>query len=387
MKKLAIITTHPIQYNAPLFKLLTERKKIQVKVFYTWGEQSLVNKFDPGFGKVIEWDIPLLEGYEYEFVKNTAAKPGSGHFSGIKNPSVIADLNRWEPDAILVYGWSFVSHLKILRYFKGRVPVFFRGDSTLRAGGQGIKRLLRTFFLKWVYKYVDVAFYVGTNNKKYYEALGLKETQLVFAPHAIDNDRFEKDHTERMQQAMDKRRELGIPDDKLVLLYAGKLENVKDPAMIISAAKQLQDKAVHFIIAGNGALEHALKNLAGDNVAFMDFQNQQMMPVLYRMCDVFTLTSRSETWGLSINEAMACGRIILASDACGAAVDLVEDGINGFTFESGNSTDYIERIKALLESGHLRLENMKAASLKKISRWSYRQTAEALEDALLSVEN
>jgi len=68
MKKLAIITTHPIQYYAPIFKLLSERKKIEICVFYTWGKDALKDKFDVGFGKKIEWDIPLLEGYNYNFL-------------------------------------------------------------------------------------------------------------------------------------------------------------------------------------------------------------------------------------------------------------------------------------------------------------------------------
>ena len=75
MKRIAIITTHPIQYYAPLYKLLAERKNIELKVFYTWGEGAKNNVFDPGFGKQREWDIPLLEGYAYEFVKNISKSP------------------------------------------------------------------------------------------------------------------------------------------------------------------------------------------------------------------------------------------------------------------------------------------------------------------------
>ena len=83
MSKLAIISTHPVQYNAPWFKLLAG--KVTVKVFYTWGQSSL-NKHDPGFAKTIRWDIDLLSGYDYEWVVNTATDPGSHHFNGIINP-------------------------------------------------------------------------------------------------------------------------------------------------------------------------------------------------------------------------------------------------------------------------------------------------------------
>ena len=67
MEKLAIISTHPVQYNAPFFKLLTERNNIKIKVFYTWSQSENNKKYDPGFDRIIAWDIPLLDGYEYEF--------------------------------------------------------------------------------------------------------------------------------------------------------------------------------------------------------------------------------------------------------------------------------------------------------------------------------
>ncbi|HEY8661946.1 MAG TPA: glycosyltransferase family 1 protein, partial [Hanamia sp.] len=85
MKRLAIITTHPIQYNAPWFKLLAERKKLKVMVFYTWSQVEKEGKYDPGFGKNVEWDIPLLDGYEYRFINNISNEPGSHHFNGIDN--------------------------------------------------------------------------------------------------------------------------------------------------------------------------------------------------------------------------------------------------------------------------------------------------------------
>ncbi|RYG43910.1 MAG: glycosyltransferase family 1 protein, partial [Chitinophagaceae bacterium] len=82
MKRLAIVVTHPIQYYAPVFQALTASKQVELKVFYTWGEGS-VKKFDPDFKKVIEWDIPLLEGYAYEFLTNKSSDPGTHHFRGI----------------------------------------------------------------------------------------------------------------------------------------------------------------------------------------------------------------------------------------------------------------------------------------------------------------
>src|SRR5579875_1232003 len=111
MKKLAIITTHPIQYYAPVFQLLHQQKKLKIRVFYTLGESGL-NPHDPGFGRNIYWDIPLLKGYACQFQKNTAPKPGSDRFFGIKNPYLIKEIKAWKADAVLVYGWAYLSHLK-----------------------------------------------------------------------------------------------------------------------------------------------------------------------------------------------------------------------------------------------------------------------------------
>ena len=154
MKKLAIIITHPIQYYSPLFKLISDRNRIKIKVFYTW-EQSKEKVFDKKFGKEIKWDIPLLEGYDYTFIKNIAKNPGSGQFKGVINPSLTKEIENWKADAILVYGWNHQSHFKAMRYFKGKIPVYFRGDSTLLDEKKGVKTILRRIWLKFVYRYID----------------------------------------------------------------------------------------------------------------------------------------------------------------------------------------------------------------------------------------
>src|ERR1700760_1398564 len=86
MKKLAVITTHPVQYNVPWLIRLADRG-IDAKVYYTYEQSSNGEIYDKGFGKDIKWDIPLLEGYSYEFVPNTARRPGLDRYLGIFNPT------------------------------------------------------------------------------------------------------------------------------------------------------------------------------------------------------------------------------------------------------------------------------------------------------------
>lgn len=373
-KKLAIITTHPIQYYAPVFQLLA--KKMNIKVFYTGGNSAL-EKYDIGFKQKIVWDIDLLSGYEYEFLENTAKDKGSHHFNGIVNPNAIEKVQDFQPDAILVYGWAYRSHLKIIRHFKNKVPIYFRGDSTILNQKSSFKNILKSIFLTWLYQHVDIAFYVGIANKAYFKKYGLKEDQLVFAPHAIDNKRFAES---RDKEALKIRANFSIKDEDILILFAGKLEDVKNPLLLLSAYKNLGKDGVHLAFVGNGILEENLKTTVKQseikNVHFMDFQNQTQMPAIYQASDLFCLPSKSETWGLAINEAMACGKAILASDKVGCAEDLV-DFQNGAIFQSGNLADLTQKLIALTNDQST-LKKMGENSLELIQNWSFEQQINAI---------
>lgn len=350
MKKLAIISTHPIQYYAPVFKLLAQQ--LNIKVFYTWGKQVLENKYDPGFKREITWDIPLLEGYEYHFTQNDAKKPGSHHSKGIINPNLIAEIKEFAADAILVYGHTYQSHLQVMRYFKGKIPIYFRGDSTLLDEIGVIKKVLKTIYLNWVYSFVDYAFYVGLANKAYFKNYGLKESQLIFAPHAIDNDRFAID---RQTEAIAIRTKLGIPEKGILVLFAGKLEKKKNPQILLNAFIGLRKENVYLLFVGNGELETSLKTVAKKSkkrnlIFFEDFKNQEIIAAYYQACDLFCLPSQGpgETWGLSVNEAMAASKAILISDKVGCAANLIVEGANGYVFTYDSSKRIAENLRLLL---------------------------------------
>jgi glycosyltransferase involved in cell wall biosynthesis len=384
MKKLAIITTHPIQYYAPIFRLLQQRNNISIKVFYTLGEPT-APKHDPGFGKAVSWDIPLLEGYDFEWLVNTAPAPGSHYFKGIITPGAIGQIKKYQPDALLIFGWAYQSHLKIIRHFSGKLPIYFRGDSTLLNETGGLKKTLRSVFLKWVYNHITHAFYVGENNKAYYKAFGLKERQLSFAPHAIDNKRFE---VKREKEAEELRASLPIDKQHILILYAGKFEVVKNVELLVTAFATLNNPNVHLLLAGNGPEEKKLKDIATNsdiaaNIHFTDFKNQSYMPVLYQAADLFCLPSTSETWGLSINEAMACGTAILASDKVGCTADLVKIGENGAVFKSGDENNLARNLQHLTKD-KAQLVRLGQQSELIIRDWNFEQIAQAIENKLLN---
>ncbi|WP_316804869.1 glycosyltransferase family 4 protein [Pedobacter nototheniae] len=374
--RLAILVSHPIQYYAPVFKLLAADESLDLKVFYTLGHDNIEDK---GFGKNIIWDVPLLEGYEYEFLENTSSQPGSHHYKGIKNPDIIAKINAFKPDALLVYGWSYKSHLKAISYFHGKIPIWFRGDSTLLNNQPAWKKIIRRFFLSRIYKKIDLAFYVGANNKAYFLAAGLAESQLKHAPHAIDNKRFTEN---RNTEALKLRTELGLSEQDALVVFAGKLAPVKNPELLLDAFISLNQPNTHLLLVGNGILENSLKSkvqkLSTNNITFIDFQNQSQMPIIYQACDVFCLPSLNETWGLAVNEAMAAGKPVLVSDAVGCAVDLVENKINGLIFKSQNLPDLIQSLKSLFHDKK-EIKSMGLASYHKIQSWSFEEQVLAIK--------
>ena len=358
-------------------------------MFYTLGDQINGEGIsDEGFKQKISWDIPLLSGYDYEIVKNTAAQIGHD-FYGIKNPDLITNISLFAPDAVLVYGWAYSSHLKVLRHFKGKIPIWFRGDSTLLDSKNNIKNILRKLFLKWVYRYIDKAFYVGTANKNYFLAYGLKEKQLIFAPHAIDNDRFSEN---RSDEADKLRERLNIDPADNLILFAGKFEKKKSPEILLNTFVGLNQPDTHLLFVGNGALEEPLKltveelktsnPLLSKRIHFMDFQNQTQMPVLYQACNLFCLPSKgpNETWGLAINEAMAAGKAILVSNKVGCATDLVRDNENGFIFKSGNISDLKNKMEKLKNKEILEQFGNKSFSI--IAPWNFERQCEIIINQL-----
>ena len=250
---------------------------------------------------------------------------------------------------------------------------------------KSLKSILRRIFLKWVYSHIDHAFYVGQSNFEYYKKLGLKNNQLIFAPHAIDNSRFISNEKTK-NQASKFRQSLKINESDFVFLFAGKLELKKNPELLLESFIAASfEKNIHLVFVGNGELESRLKSKSNStNIHFLNFQNQSNMPSVYEMANTFILPSAGpgESWGLAVNEAMANGKSIIVSDKCGCAKSLVFHDINGFVFQSQNS---IELTQHLIKMVELQSEDNKMgkASLEIIKDFTFEKIAKAIESHLI----
>ena len=385
MNRLAVVATHPIQYYAPLFRRLTSRRNLDLHVFYGLPGSTTAAAFDPGFGQQVQWDIPLLDGYAHTFVPNESRQPGTDRFQGIVSPSLVKHLVSWSPNAVLIYGWNYEAHLRALRELHGRMPVLFRGDSTLIDPNGRVRSLARRLFLTWVYRHVDLALYVGTHNREYYKWCGVSDDRLAWAPHSIESERFADATGESQLRANAWRRELGISPSSLVTLFAGKLERKKAPDLLLRSFQARGRENEHLLIAGSGELDHDLRlqSKGCRNIHFLGFQNQSQMPVIYKMADIYVQPSRGpgETWGLGVNEAMASSRPVIVSDLVGCAPDLVVPYRTGLTFHSEDAEELSAALAALLEDSNSR-NKMATGAAELIQMWSMEEQAARIEDAV-----
>ena len=375
MNRLAIVSTHPIQYNAPLFRLLAKDDSIDLKVFFSKLCDEV--KFDKDFGQEVAWDLPLLDDYEHASFEASTAEG---------KRSLIRAIVAFKPKAVLVYGWNFPGHWAVMRHFKGRIPVWFRGDSTLLDPLPLWKKAARKLLLSVVYRSVDRAFYVGKANKRYFEWVGLRPDQLTYAPHAVDNDFFMRDDEARYELALQKRAEMGIPVDAKVFLFVGKLESKKQPNMLAAAFIAAALNNAHLVFIGSGALEPDLKTqcAAAKNIHLVGFQNQQSMPVWYRVGDVLCLPSKGpgETWGLAVNEAMACGCAAIISEQVGCHEDVLALDTVGIQFSANREDVLLTSLRAASEQSWDR-----EAIQSHIGHWSFSEIIKAIRSEMNRVKS
>jgi glycosyltransferase involved in cell wall biosynthesis len=395
--KIAIITSHPIQYYAPWFRYLVQETNIQLKVFFLWNF-GITKQLDNGFKQVIQWDIPLLDGYDHAFVPNISADPGTHHFWGLQNPTLLQQVKLYEPDAVLLMCYNYASIYKFIWSWNTKqVPLLFRGDSHRLIFSRSFKEWLKKQWISQVFSRFAACLYVGAANYEYFRYHYVTENRLFLTPHAIDNDRFFAQAEVAHQQAQIWKQELGISTTDHVILFAGKFENKKRPLDLLKAFIRADLKQVSLLFVGSGVLEAELKAATAQyaNVFIAPFQNQTFMPRTYAIADLVVLPSygTGETWGLAINEAMCMARPIIVSNHVGCAQDLIEDGVNGLIFPAGDVqaltlalTKAFADYKSSSDKAQSRLAQWGKAGQEKIRQYSYAQTSAGLLKALLYLD-
>ncbi len=384
--RLAVVLSHPTQYYSPWFRWLRRHAALEFRVFYLW-KFGVEAARDRQFEKTFAWDVDLLEGYESEFVPNLARDPGTHHFLGLRNPALTASLAAWRPEALLLFGYAYASHLRALVWARRhRLPLLFRGDSHFL--GRPAPPRGKLFLLRVLYRQFAAVTYVGAANRDYFAAAGVPSGKLFFAPHAVDHERFDPRRAEDQAAAQTLRARLGLAPTTCVVLFAGKFTDAKQPGALLEAFLALDAPGSALVFVGDGGEKSSLLDRARTappgRVHFLPFANQSEMPARYLLADLFALPSRGhyETWGLAVNEAMHMGVPCLVSDRVGCQRDLVTDNETGWVFRAGDAAHLREKLGAALAAPPAQRELMKRNLSTRIAGYTYAQTTQGLLRAL-----
>jgi glycosyltransferase involved in cell wall biosynthesis len=308
-----------------------------------------------GFGVPFDWDVELVSGYDGAFLANRARRPGTDRFMGTDSPEIGAIIARERFDAVLVMGWHLRCYWQAIRACRRLgVPVLIRGESQLTTSRGALKRLAKTVSHRWIVGRFDALLYIGSRNRDYLRHYGAADDRLFFCPYIVDNQWF-RERSRLAQAAMPElRARLGLGVDERVVLFAGKLIAKKRPLDLVRALGALvrAGRPVRLVVAGSGPLQDPLARLGaelGVRLDLVGFQNQTQMPQWYGLADLLVLPSDGgETWGLVVNEAMACGTPAVVSDAVGCGPDLIEPG-TGAAFALGDIAALAEAVRTLVD--------------------------------------
>lgn len=326
--RLAILATHPIQYHAPWYRGLVEDGRLQIKVFFCH-QATPEQQAAAGFGVPFEWDMPLLGGYEHEFLKNVAAHPRTSSFNGLDVPDIGQSLRKGSFDAVLVNGWNYKAAWQTIWASKHLgLPVLTRGDSHLHTPRSALKSWVKEMFYPRILRAFDGFLDVGHWSREYYLHYGARPERIFHVPHVIDEGSF-RARTEGLHRERNTlRREWNLPEAAAVFLFVGKFIALKNPMAFLRSLKFAfgEERRIVGLMVGDGPLRRECEVFAsheGLPAAFTGFLNQSKLVDAYVAADVLVVPSEHETWGMVVNEAMWSGRPCIVSDRVGCSPDLV----------------------------------------------------------------
>jgi glycosyltransferase involved in cell wall biosynthesis len=352
--RLAVLTTHPIQYQAPIWRGLAEYDNLELHVYFG-SDFSVRGYHDRGFGRQISWDVPLTEGYPHTFLSREASISAPNQLN-LDRRDLQQRLKSFRPDWALINGYLparfYMKGLFVLRGLK--VPVLLRAEASDEALPRGpLKTLGRNLVLRGVYSKIDRFLAIGENARRHYLAKGVDEEKIYWSPYCVDSGFFAKQIERYLPQRTEIRRRLGFAPSQTVFLFSGKFIPKKDPLILPSALKQLkgsETEMIGLLIVGDGLLreklETELETIPKIKHIFTGFQNQSKIGKYYAAADCLVLPSKwGETWGLVVNEALQFGLPAIVSDRVGCRHDLIHENETGFVFPAGDAVALAMRME------------------------------------------
>jgi glycosyltransferase involved in cell wall biosynthesis len=395
MVRVAYLLSHPIQYQSPLLRRLAQERGLDLTVFYT-SDFSVRGYRDEGFGRDVEWDVPLLGGYRHEILPRLL-DGSTVSFLRPLNRGIFKALRRGRYDVLWIHGYATLNSWMAMATAKMLgIPVLMRTDSTLIDHPRGpVKLALKRIFFAAMRPFIYGVLSVGQRNAEYWRH-HLGPIPQYPVPYAVDNDFFQQSANAASATRELLRRELNLDPGRPVILFASKLLARKRCVDLVDAFLKLRAEgesnegkpAPYLLIVGEGEerpqisarLDQAPRRAGPEDVRLLGFRNQSEMPRYYDLCDIFVLPSIHEPWGLVVNEVMNAGRPVVVSDEVGCHPDLVVDGENGRIFPARNVAALADILRQMLGNPSGRV-SMGRYSLERIQSFTFEKNVRLLMEA------
>jgi glycosyltransferase involved in cell wall biosynthesis len=337
--RLGLVATHPVQYQVPWYRALAAVPGVDLTVFYALLPDA--HQQGVGFGVDFRWDLPLFEGYRHELLTNVAHRPSLGRFGGCDTPAIREVVRQRGLDACIISGWGGKTYLQALwACRRNGTPTVVRGESNALRKRSWPVRVAHRLLLRQYTAFLAI----GKSNGDFYRRNGVRPDRIFSGPYCVDNEYFAREAERLRPRRAEFKRRWGIPPSAYTFLFCGKLVKKKRPfdalRAVARAAEGEPSISIHLLIVGDGPLRDECESLTkreGLPVSFTGFLNQGEIPAAYVAADCLVLPSDyGETWGLVVNEAMACGLPAIVSDRVGCHPDLVNPGQTGAVFACGD---------------------------------------------------
>jgi glycosyltransferase involved in cell wall biosynthesis len=390
MVRLGILASHPIQYHAPLFRKLASTPGLDITVYFC--HRPTAHQQGVGFGVPFQWDIDLTEGYKHVWLNNRSAHPSVIDFWGCDTPGIRELIEENKYDAFMVHGWYLKSCWQAFHAcWRSKTPLLVRGDSHLLISQKRsfmhnlLKRLTYPHFIKRF----DACLAYGKLSAEYFRFYGAQK--VVISPHFVNNAWFAEQASRAREERNLIRSRWELEQDAFVFLFAGKFSKWKQPLFPIEAIarlKELEMEKIALLMVGDGELRQKCELIARKKelpVRFTGYLNQSRMPQAYAASDCLLLsTDPGETWGLVVNEAMACGLPAIISTASGCAPDLIIEGSTGYTYKP-NDIAMLSGLMAQLAKNPALTQKLGLSAFRHVQNYSVNSASAALLEFLNTI--
>jgi glycosyltransferase involved in cell wall biosynthesis len=368
--RVAILLDHPAQHFSPAFRRLANSETVDLCVFYWDAREG--GAYDDGFGQRVVWDVDLLSGYSW-------TSP-SGSSCGRRLLAIGRELEHRRPEVVLCFGWaSPIARAGALWAIARRRPLLLYGDSSWQHERCGLPGFARAGLLRLLFRLSSGALSTGTFNREFYIRHGMRPDRISPGVYPADVTLYTRARCQRTGSGP-------------VIGFAGKLIERKGVHELLSALALLDPKLPwQAVVIGDGPKRAQLEKLAaelglGTRVEFRGFANQSEMPSLLAECDTVVVPSVSDLRVLIVTEAMAAGAVVVASTATAVwgPGDLLEHGVTGLVYRSGDASDLAAALSSLLESPEL-VARLRQEAVARLPRHGPEAFARSLEEAAARV--